>query len=173
MARWKLTAPHYLNIEGTKWEYQEVSRTTGKTIRIQVPVPTLLDPRDQADFTHKWGQQSQPGVHSDIEGEIIVSRGPSIDSKDIIFIGDPTPDMIPIDDEAKAISASFTEHWRYKPETEAPGMFSQSLVDQFHLAMADASTKPARIEGLDLLVAAMADVVKSNQELTKSFVRRV
>jgi hypothetical protein len=172
MARWKLVAPHYLNVEGVKWEYQEISRTTGKPSRIQIPVPTYLDPRDPADFTHRWGQQTRPDVHSDVEGEIIVSRGPSVDPKDIVFVGDPTPDMVPIDDEAKEISATFAETWRYKPETVSPGNYSQSLVDQFQIAMADVATKPARIEGLDALVVAITEMAKSNQELTKSFVRR-
>lgn len=168
MARWKLAAPHYLNVEGTKWEYQEVSRTTGKTIRMQIPVPTYLDPRDPADFNYKWGRGGED------EGEIIVCRASGAhDPKDIAFIGDPTPDMIPLDDEAKTISDGFTERWRYKPEVESPGSYSQSLVDQFQIAMADASTKPAKIEGLDVLVAAMAEVVKSNQELTRTFIRRI
>lgn len=167
MARWKLAAPHYLNVDGTKWEYQEVSRQTGKTVRLQVSVPLYLDPRDPADFTHKWGRDE------DNEGEIIVCHAHlAHDSRDVAFLGDPTPDMIPIDDEAKEISASFAERWRYKPEVEAPGSFSQSLIDKFQIAMSDIQTKPAHVEGLDLLVNSIAEMVKSNQELTKSFIRR-
>jgi hypothetical protein len=173
MARWKLATAHYLNVEDNKWEYQEVSRTTGKTIRIQVPVPTLLDPTDPADFTHKWGHPQQPGVVSDIEGEIIVSRGPSVDSRDVMFVGDPTPDMIPLDDEAKVISASFAERWRYKPDTDNAVNYSQILIDQFQTTMSEVVAKPTKIEGLDALIVAMTEVVKSNQEMTKHFVRRV
>lgn len=164
--RWKLAVPHYLNVDGAKWEYQEVNRTNGKTMRLQVPVPTLLDPRDPADFTHKWGL-GQEG-----EGEVIVSLGPSSDPKDIIFTGDPTPDMIPLDDEAKALSASFAERWRYKPDSEVPGTFSQSLIDRFQATMAETASKPAQIEGLDELIKTMAAVVQSNQELTSRLVRR-
>ncbi len=170
MARWKLMVAHYLNVEGTKWEYKEVSRTTGKEVRVQPTVPLYLDPRDHNDFTHKWGQQAHPGVHSDIEGEIIVSRGPSVDPKDIVFVGDPTPDMVPLDDEAKAISATFAERWRYKPEA-APGNYSQSLVDQFQIAMADSSTKSAKVEGLDELVLAIKEMAKVNQEIIRNQVR--
>ena len=166
MARWKLMTAHYLNVAGTKWEYQEVSRVTGKQIRMQLPVPMYLDPRDPADYTHKWGRGEEG------EGEIIVSRGPSSDPKDIIFVGDPTPDMVPLDDEAKAISATFTERWRYKPEG-APGSYSQSLVDQFQSAMADTSTKPAKVEGLDELVVAIKEMAKVNQELVRSSIRRI
>jgi hypothetical protein len=174
MARWKLAAPHYLNVDGTKWEYHEVSRSTGKAIRTQLPVPAYLDPRDPADFTHKWGHQAQPGIHSDVEGEIIVCQGHSDDARDVIFIGDPTPDMIPLDDEAKKISASFEPIWRYKPETEIPCTYSQSLVDKFQIAMAEVQTKPAQIEGLSELVAGIAAMVKSNQEVISKFgVRRV
>lgn len=168
MARWKLATPHYLNIEGNKWEYQEVSRTTGKTIRVQMPVPTFLDPRDPADYNYKWGRGGED------EGEIIVAQvGKAHEANDIIFTGDPTPDMIPLDDEAKTISASFEQQWKYKPETEYPGNYSQSLVDKFQIDMAEAVTKPAKVEGLDTLVSAISEMVKSNQELVKGMTRRV
>ena len=169
MARWKLAAGHYLNVAGNKWEYQEVSRTTGKTIRVQLPVPTHLDPRDPADFNHKWGHG---GVD---EGEIIVAQvSGAYEPADINFIGDPTPDMIPLDDEAKVISASFEERWRYKPESaEYSGNYSQSLIDQLQLSMAEVATKPTQVEGLSDLVTAISEMVKSNQELVKGFGRRI
>ena len=50
MARWKLMTAHYLNVAGTKWEYQEVSRVTGKQIRMQLPVPMYLDPRGRREL---------------------------------------------------------------------------------------------------------------------------
>lgn len=172
MARWKLAAPHYLNVEGNKWEYTETSRTTGKQIRVQLPVPMYLDPRDSADFTHKWGQPQRADAVTDIEGEIIVCRGRSEDARDISFFGDPTPDMIPIDDEAKEISAGFSELWRYKPEVDAPGNFSQSLVDAFRMDMSEAVSKPTKVEGLDTLVAAIAGLVESQKEVNKVIIRR-
>lgn len=166
MARWKLANAHYLNIEGNKWEYQEVSRTTGKTIRVQMPVPTYLNPNDPADLNYKTGRAG------DEEGEIIVAHGTGMhEPKDYIFVGDPTPDMIPLDDEAKALSVSFEEQWKYKPETD-PGNFSQSLVDQFQLSMAEVSSKPAQIEGMAELITAMSEMAKTNQEVIKSLVRR-
>jgi hypothetical protein len=81
--------------------------------------------------------------------------------------------MIPLDDEAKVISASFAERWRYKPDTDNAGNYSQSLIDQFQTTMSEVVAKPTKIEGLDALIVAMTEVVKSNQEMTKHFVRRV
>ena len=167
MARWKLATAHYLNVDGNKWEYTEVSRTTGKQVRHQLQVPTLLNPNDPADYTHKWGRGEEG------EGEIIVSRGSSSDPKDIVFLGDPTPDMIPLDDEAREISASFEERWRYKPESaDYPGNYSQSLVDKFQLDMAEVSAKPAQVEGLTDLVSAINEMAKSNQELMRTLAPR-
>ena len=68
--------------------------------------------------------------------------------------------MIPIDDEAREISASYESHWRYKPET-SEGSFSQSLVDQFEEAMSNLETKPVEVPGLTELVAAIGKLVET------------
>src|ERR1700690_2128608 len=97
MARWRLAGPHYLNVEGSTWEYKEVDRTTGKQKRTLFPVPQLLDPDNPGDWNHVRGKD---------DGEIIVADGRGeVNAKDIIFSGEPTPDMVPLDDDAKAITA--------------------------------------------------------------------
>ena len=69
-------------------EYTENDRQTGRPEVRPVPVPASLEIRTNED------------------GEIIVCHAGKGDAKDIVFIGDPTPDMLPVDDEAKAISAT-------------------------------------------------------------------
>lgn len=104
MARWKLTQPHYLNVKdaegnGTEWEYKEVNRTTGKPVRKLYEVPRFLHTEDSSDFTH-------PEL-----GAIIVCLEGKGESRDLTFVGEPTPDMEPLDAEAKSISESLRSKW--------------------------------------------------------------
>ncbi len=96
MARWKLTEPHYLAVEGIKWEYSEVDRVSGRPKRTQFPVPLHLDPNIESDWTHKLDAWS---------GDIIISDGNDPDPKCLVYKGPVTPGMLPMDDEAKAITA--------------------------------------------------------------------
>jgi len=103
-ARWRLTNPHYINVEqlpdGTKveWESKETSRENGRTIRKNFPVPMLLNPTEPGDCNYP--------------GEIIVANGPnSAYSQDIIFHGSPTPEMEPLNEAAEVISASMRPKW--------------------------------------------------------------
>lgn len=162
MARWKLMAAHYLNVPGEKWEYTENDRKTGRVIRQAFKVPRLLDPTDPTCWTNRWGTKD------DAEGEIIVCHEGKGQSTDQIFFGDPTPDMVPLDDEARELSASFEDKWRYKPEV-APQSFSQSLIDKFQLEQAAlVAAKPAQVEGMDKLTEAITELVKSNQTMLKA-----
>jgi hypothetical protein len=161
-------AAHYLNVPGEEWEYVENDRSTGRPIRHKFAVPRLLDPKDKSCWTSRWG------AGSDEEGEIIVCMPGKGDPKDQIFFGNPTPDMMPVDDEAKEISESFAVLWSYKPETDTNN-YSQSLIDRFQLEaeVAKASAgKPATVEGLSELTAAIGQMVKQNAELLTSL-RRV
>lgn len=114
MARWRLRNSHYLNIlnprtgRSTEWEYQETDQINGETDRKVFSVPKLLDTNDPKCFNY-------PGV-------IIVCQQ-SADGKklgerdDIVFIGDPTPEMEPFDEDAEAISASMQSKWTHPIET--------------------------------------------------------
>lgn len=164
MARWKLMTPHYLNVPGEEWEYTENDRTTGRPKRVKFPVPRLLDTRDPGAWTNRWGNKDNE------DGEIIVCWEGKGDSKDIVFIGDPTPDMMPMDDEAKAISATFETRWQQKPENVA-GDFSQTLVDRFQVELAEAQAKPAEVPGMADLTSAITELVKVNQKVLEN--RRV
>jgi hypothetical protein len=172
MARWKLMASHYLNVvEKIEWECKEVDRTTGRERRKQITVPLHLDILDPSCWTNRWGNRTafDPG-----EGEIVVCQPGTGQPTDMEFHGDPTPDMMPLDDEAKEISASFEHLWRYKPEgTETS--FSQSLIDNFQAQMSEAESKKPAVEvaGLADLVAAMTAQTTAMQAMFANQQRRV
>lgn len=163
MARWRLTAPHYLQVPGTEWEYKEVDRITGKPVRRTFAVPTLIDPNQPGDWTHRNGDQ----------GEVIVCQGNG-DARDIKFVGEPTPDMMPLDDEAKAISAKFAAKWKH-PIESLPNSYSEVVLDDLQKEVAKAraaQSSPQKIEGVEEILAAMAAMMKQNQELIKTLVPR-
>jgi hypothetical protein len=166
MARWKLVNAHHLNCDA-EWEYQEIDRTTGKQVRKRFPVPRFLNPFDPQDWNYHWGNKDNE------DGEIIVCYEGKGEPKDIIFRGDPTPDMVPQDDEAKVISASFEKRWSYKPETDVPGGYSQSMIDKFQHEMAESRSKPAEIPGLSDLVTAITKQSENIAKLVESNLRRI
>jgi hypothetical protein len=169
MARWKLACNHYLHtVKPAKWRYQHTDRASGENIEKEFIVPRFLDINDPKCWTTRYGgiPVSRGGSDNTTEGEVIVCRGKG-EPGDIEFIGDPTPDMLPQDEEAEAISASFQDRWAYKPEPMDPG-YSQAIVDKV-----DHTEKPVVIPGLAELVAMIAEQTKQNQEIIKSFVRRV
>lgn len=109
MARWRLINAHYLNIldpdtgEPTKWEYSETDRTSGKARRKTYHVPQLLDPKDPSLCNR--------------DGDIVVCQEGKGIPGDIIFFGEPTPEMEPLDEEAEAISTSLQSKWAHPIET--------------------------------------------------------
>jgi hypothetical protein len=109
MARWVLHEAHYLKVPGTYWEQKETDRNTGRVKVKQYPVPLYLNPTDPVDWNYKpeGGGHVTTGGNSFNEGVIIVCHAGKGEPRDIIFEGDPTPGMEPIDDEAKEISAKF------------------------------------------------------------------
>ena len=163
MARWKLTKAHYLNIEGTVWEYQETERATGKPKRYQFPVPTLLDPDDPSNWNYKtYGPNGMLA-----EGQVIVAWDTGKQqAQDYIFKGQPTPEMEPLDAEAEEASAKFAEAWKRPPEAEGTS-FGDALIQQFQ-AKFDKIGSPqgaTAIEGMSELLAAMTQMMKQNQEM--------
>lgn len=111
--RWRLTQPHYLNVlalgDGTKveWEHKETSRETGRAIRKLYAVPALLNPDDPSD-------RNYPGdiiVAHEVEG------ARNMYPHDIIFFGEPTQEMEPLNDEAAAITESLRSKWEHPINT--------------------------------------------------------
>jgi hypothetical protein len=157
MARWKLACPHYINtVRPAKWRYSHTDRASGDLVEKEFIVPRLLDPADPKCWTNR-NQVGVPvsagGNMDDAEGEVIVFKGKGLPGEIEIF-GDPTPDMIPQDEEAQEISDSFQSLWAYKPE-RAEQNYSQAVVDR-----ADVTPQPIMIPGMDQLVGALASLTQ-------------
>lgn len=159
MARWKLTEKHYLNVPGTRWEFQTVDRTTGRPQRKVFTVPLYLDPENPDDCNYKDGYDNW----------IIVAYEASAEGRDIIFVGDPTPGMLPIDDEAKAISAKFKWTPTQGLDDESKENSYQSklllgLIDQ----MADMSVKASAAPmapGMEQFLTMMTQMMQQQTEI--------
>jgi hypothetical protein len=115
MARWRLTAKHYIHVirggEKSQWVREETNRDTGRVARTTYLVPTYLDPDAPAD-------QNYPG-------EIVVSRAKGAQARDLIFEGQPTFDMEPLDEEAEAITAQVKAKGGH-PIDDLPTAFGES-----------------------------------------------
>ena len=163
MARWRLAAPHYLNVEGTKWEYSEVDRVTGRPKRTQFPVPTPLDPDNPGDWNYRYGADS---------GEIIVSDGIGAEPKDIVFAGDPTPDMVALDDAARAKTEAMRPKWKHPIESlttsYADAMLKDLSEEVAQVRAAGGGT--AQVEGMTELLTGLAGMMKQNQDILSALV---
>lgn len=132
MARWKLATAHYLNVkehfgQTVEWEYTEQPRN-GRPIRKRFQVPLYLDPRDPSDFNYP-----------EAEMIVVTNKAHPAYPKDIVFEGEPTPDMIPLDDEAEAINAELEPKWSH-PIDGLPangGDYSQSLIAAFETSISN------------------------------------
>lgn len=168
MARWRLTQPHYLNVlidgEPAQWEYKEVNRTSGKAARKVYNVPMLLDPREPSDHNHP--------------GEIIVAQGKNQNPKDIIFMGEPTPDMEPLDDDAQAITDKYKGKWSHPIESLPADGYAGAMFVDFQRQIAEllarvptaAAASPVSAAGVDpadfaKLQEQVAELMAQNQEL--------
>lgn len=161
MAKWRLTTPHYL-YSGTdgEWEYSEQQRATGKALRQRFKVPVYIEAETVVTNDERY---AGPGV--------------------MFFEGDPTPDMMPLDDEAEKISAGFADKWKHPIDT-LPGNFSQSLLTGFEKQLSDAIAKaggipsgeaanPVSVPGVtreefEATQKQMADLVAQNAKLLEA-----
>lgn len=102
MARFRLSAKHYLNVTvpGRKiiWRYEEVSRD-GIANQSEFPVPLYLDPEDQ-----RWHNDKEHGI-------VVATEASSEHPRDYILTGEPTIDMEPLDDEALALREALMPKW--------------------------------------------------------------
>lgn len=119
-----MTAPHYLNVPGTQWEQKEIDTRSGKQLRKLYEVPQLLDPSNPADCNPY--------------GEIVVCHEGKGQRGDIEFVGKPTPDMDPLDDEARAISEAESKNWIHPIDSlSASGDYGESLIRRFEQMMTE------------------------------------
>jgi hypothetical protein len=117
---------------------EETNRDTGRVARTLFPVPTYLDPEDPRD-------QNYPG-------EVIVAYEKNARPQDIIFSGEPTPDMEPVDEEAQKISDVTRPKWINPIDAIAAtgGNYSEALLALLQKQLEEAARKsgaPARAEG--------------------------
>lgn len=168
MARWKITEPHYLNVDGTKWEYSEVDRKTGRPKRTQFDVPLYINPKYEDDLKVFGQGDPEPEFR-----DIIVSNGNNAQPKDIIFRGPPTPDMIPLDDEARELSEAMKTSW------DAPAIeglnYSQRLELNFIGQMAafkEQVQQAPQAEGLKDLMETMTSMMKQQTEILSKLAER-
>lgn len=103
MARWRVTAKHYINAkqfgEDTTWVREETNRDTGRAFRRTFAVPLYIDPEDPICINRNTGY-------------CVVATEGAEQPGDIIILGPPTPDMEPLDDKAKAITKSESAKWK-------------------------------------------------------------
>lgn len=155
MARWQLTEAHYLNVPGTMTE----DRTLGENNKKKLVCPRHLDPNQDADWNYK--EMISPNV---MEGKIIVCHEGKGEPRDIVFVGEPTPGMLPIDDEAREISGRY--NWT---PTQGLDQDSQanSYTNQLLLGLTESlvgareqakSIQP--VEGMSELIGTINDMMK-------------
>lgn len=160
MARWKLMGKHYLNIPGTEWEYKEQDLQSQEEVRHRMAVPRFLDPEDQR--TKKNG-----------DGNVVVCYDGSKQAQsDYIFVGLPTPDMVPLDEEAEELSAIEAKRGEHPIETlNGQGSYQDDILKRFMdmLAAAQTNQKPAEnISVAGVSAEAFAEMQAQVQALMES-----
>lgn len=168
MARWKLTASHYLTVQGNAWEQAEVDQMTGRQIRKRYDVPMQLDILDPIVWNGNIVRNPRGEI---LGGDIVVAYADKVhEPKDYLFTGEPTPDMFPLDDEAVEISASFKEKWQASPDEDMP--YGQKLVQILMEKRVEAESREntVKIEGLDSVLTSMAKMMEQNQALLATLV---
>lgn len=153
MAIWRLRAPHYLNIPGTKYIRQETDLQTGEAVYHTFDVPRLLDPEDK-----KRSANSEDG------GCLVTNKAADkrLNKRLWLFVGSPTPDMEPEDEEAEAISASLRPQWTMPldgdltidPTVTMAAAIGRALADQLStLQMGGVARPQGGDEGMAALMA--------------------
>lgn len=168
MARWRLLAPHYLNLLGehaAEWEYSEIDRTTGRPKKHKFKVPMHLAPDDPLAWNYREPENPQLGF-------IVVAHEGKGEPRDYEFTGDPTPDMLPLDPEAEAISASFAKRWN-QPKIDLERNYGDVILEGFQKQLAEAQAVVAApaVQGMDKLMEAMAGMMAQNQQILQQLLK--
>lgn len=160
MARWRLQAAHYLACPGTEWEYKETDQASGRQARKIYSVPRYLNPNDVGECNYPRGIEDYE------EPCIVVCYEGKGKPKDIVFMGEPTPDMAPLDDEAIAISDSLRHKWKHPMENDQ--IYSQSLLSSLEkevAALAAGQARPASSPSAEEFATLQAQVKELNAKL--------
>ncbi len=162
MARWKLTEPHYLSVPSERWEHTTTDSRTGKPVRKMYKVPKHLDPRLEDDWNYR-------PENNNMDGEIIVCWEGKGLSRDIIFEGNPTPGMLPIDDEAKEVSGKFswTPTQGIDEDSQRQSFYSRlgdTLIEQMSELKVARELSPVN-SGMEKFMETMLVMMQQNQQI--------
>jgi len=172
---WRLRNAHYLNIinadgSANEWEHKEVSRESGRSVRKIFTVPALLDPET---------------IVFRLDEETTVPRSPRGEEY-IQFLGDPTPEMEPLNDAAEAISASLAKRWEHPIDTlpvnggmsTEEQVFMQKMMATFANTTGETNQSVSKVEydalraDLDALKASIASSASQIPVETSPTIRR-
>ena len=153
MARWRLDEDHYINAmeygQATEWEYTETDRVSGRPNRKRFKVPLYID-----------------------KGRIVCHEGSEQEQTDIIFEGEPTPGMVPIDAEAKKLSAELQKKWvdPMGAEVFPSNGFSDRLLYSLEQSISKLGAVPAATSGVskeqfDQMQKQMIELMDQNAKL--------
>ena len=160
MARWKLTAKHYLEAlqfgQPSEWQREEINVQSGRAFRKTYPVPMFIDPDDPHCINRHLGYCVIATEGSDQPGDLIVSNFK------------PTPDMEPLDEEARQLSEIERPHWINPIDGLSPTMgedFANQLLaalqQQMNKTQVGSIGSNAEVSNLSALVAAQQKQIES------------
>jgi len=169
MARWKLICAHHIYTDPpTEWMYQEIDRSTGRQKQKKHVVPRYLNPLEQSDWTENY----RDATGAIVDGITVVCHVGKGHPSDIQFLGEPTPDMDPLDDEAREISKSLEAKHR-RPAEAIPGeTYSQSLLAHLEMTVAARKEEPQNYAALQKLMEQLVEIQSQNQKLMQAMSER-
>ncbi|HSW91829.1 MAG TPA: hypothetical protein VLG09_04240 [Candidatus Saccharimonadales bacterium] len=160
MARFALKDKHYLNVPGTIWEQKETNQQTGKQHRMDYPVGLYLDPSDPSDWNYPMTRQI-----------VVTTKRSNQYPGDILFVGPPTFDMEPLDEEAEAMIAELGK--KRDPFSELPATvgetFSERMLKLLEERLTTAqivapSGESDRISTLEAKIEELTKLLSASQE---------
>ena len=164
MARWKLTEPHYLSVPSERCEHTTSDSRTGKPIRKMFRVPKHLDPRLEDDWNVRINGMDGE-IHVCYEGK----DDPKYPDRAIVFEGNPTPGMLPLDDEAKEVSSHFswTPTQGIDEDSQRQSFYARlgdTLIDQMTELKVARETAPSS-PGMEKFMETMMAMMAQNQQI--------
>ncbi len=165
MARWKLTAKHYLHAlqygQPSEWQREEINVQSGRAFRKTYPVPMFIDPDDPHCINRHLGYCVIATEGSDQPGDLIVSNFK------------PTPDMEPLDEEARQLSEAERPHWINPIDGLSPTM-GEDFANQLLAALQQQMNKTSGISpsqlGVNSEVSNLSALVAAQQKQIEALI---
>lgn len=148
MARWRVTAKHYLLArqfgEDTTWVREETNRDTGRAFRRTFAVPLYIDPEDPICINRNTGFCVVATEGSEMPG-------------DITLLSPCTPDMEPLDDDARRITAEESKKWK-DPINSLPISIGDDFGNQLLAMLTSQFNNVANAPGVSLKGASNSEI---------------